>query len=63
MVLKCMIFCIMGGSNMGMSSYVMSILEDKFEEILEENEGMDYEEVNRLVMEWWETSFRWGGGK
>ena len=38
---------------MSMSSYVMSMLEDKFEEILEENEGMDYEEVERLVMEWW----------
>lgn len=53
-----MIICMMGEGNMGMSDYVMSMLEDKFEEILEENEGMDYEEVNRLVMEWWES-----GGK
>ncbi len=38
-----------------MDSNVMGMLEDKFDEIWEENEDLSFEEVEKLVMEWWES--------
>ena len=43
---------------MSLDSNVMSMLEDKFDEIWEENEDLSFEEVEKLVMDWWES---WGG--
>jgi len=37
-----------------MDSNVMGMLEDKFDEIWEENKDLRFEEVEKLVMEWWE---------
>lgn len=39
---------------MSLDSNVMGMLEDKFDEIWEENKDLSFEEVEKLVMEWWE---------
>ena len=40
---------------MSLDSNVMSMLEDKFDELWEENEDLSFEECEKLVMEWWES--------
>ena len=44
---------------MSMDSNVMGMLEDKFDEIWEENKDLRFEEVEKLVMEWWECWENW----
>ena len=40
---------------MSLDSNVISMLENKFDEIWVENKDLSDEEIEKLVMDWWES--------